>query len=133
MWLSFALTSLFSCSYQCPLQRTRSNSIPGPHADGVHCVRCQSFQSVHCPCDGGHWCSIVQYVIACDVQPSCVIRWGPLECDAVTGSVDKCQVLRWTRSCNEGQVGGCDSQCECCGSAGSGHRTYLCKLWTVDH
>ena len=87
--------------------------IPGPHDDGVHCVRCQSFQNVHCPCDVGHWCSIVQYVIACDVQPSCVIRWGPLECDAVTGSVDKCQILRWTKSCNEGHVGGCGGQCEC--------------------
>ena len=92
-------TSSSSCCYQSPLQRTRSNSIPGPHADGVHCVRCQSFQSVHCPCDVGHWCSIVQYVIACDVQLSCIIRWGPLECDAVTGSVNKCQVLRCPRSC----------------------------------
>ena len=102
-------TLLSSCCCQCPLHLTRTNGVPGPHADGVHCVRCQSFQSVHCPCDGGHWCSIVQYVIACDVQPSCVIRWGPLECDAVTGSVDKCQVLRWTRSCNERQVHICDN------------------------
>ena len=116
MQLSFALTSPFICPCQCPLQLTRSNSISGPHADGVHSVRCQSFQSVHCPCDVGHWCSIVQYVIACDVQPSCVIRWGPLECDAVTGSVDTCQVLRWTRSCNEGQMGGCGRQCEWSGA-----------------
>ena len=57
----------------------------------------------------------MQYAIACDVQPSCIIRWGPLESDAVTGSVDKCEILRWTRSCGNMRVG----QCECHGSAGS--------------